>query len=307
LRWNLKATGSTAGIVLMLVGIALFAANDAMGKYLVATYAVGQIMLIRSLAALAVLAPFIRLEGRSILTPQRPGLHLLRAFGGAAESALFYAALFYLPLAQVMTFYLAAPIYVVALSALVLRERVGWRRWIAVLVGFAGVVVALGPSLSVASVGAVIAIVGSFAFAILIVLTRRLSDAGGTTLIAWQMAASAVVGLVLAPFAWTPPSATGLLALCLLGLVAMAAHVCVNRSLAVAEASVVVPFQYTLIIWAIVYGVLIFGDEPSAALFVGAGLIVGSGLFILMRERKKGLPPTALAVPEAIAEPDAKS
>ena len=303
MRSKIGLTGSGAGIAFMLFGIALFAANDALGKYLIATYAVGQIILIRSLAALVILVPFIMREGRAILTPERPGLHLVRALGSALESSLFYAALFYLPLAEVMTFYLAGPIYVVALSAIFLKERVGWRRWSAVLVGFAGVLVALGPSLSVNSVGAGLAIIGSFSFAVLITLTRRLSAASGTTLIAWQMAATLIVGSVLAPFAWTAPTGFGLTAICLLGIVSMAAHVCVNRSLAIAEASVVVPYQYTLIIWAIFYGVLFFGDRPTVPLFVGAGLIVASGLFILMRERVRGLPMTAAVVPEAISGP----
>ena len=294
-------TGTSAGIAFMLVGTALFATNDAMGKWLIATYAVGQMILIRSIAAFLVLLPFIAREGRAVWTPERPALHAARGLLSALETSLFYAALYYLPLAEVMTFYLAAPIYVVALSALVLRERVGWRRWSAVLVGFLGVVVALGPSLSVDATGSAIAIAGSLCFAVLITLTRRLSAAGGTTLIAWQIVATLLVGLVLAPFAWTSPDAGGLAALCLLGLVSMVAHVCVNRSLAVAEASAVVPFQYTLIVWAIVYGVLIFGDRPTVPLFIGAGLIIASGLFILMRERARGLPVTAAVAPEVVA------
>lgn len=300
LRWIASKTGSGAGIALMLIGIALFAANDAMGKWLIATYAVGQMILIRSIAALIVLAPFVRREGWAILRPERRGLHAVRGFLSAGETTLFYVALYYLPLAEVMTFYLAAPIYVVALSALVLGEDVGWRRWSAVLVGFAGVLVALGPSLSIDPVGAAIAIAGSFAFALLITLTRRLSAASGTTLIVWQTVATLIVGLVLAPFAWTTPGWGGLAALCLLGIVSMAAHVSVNRSLSIAPASVVVPFQYTLIVWAIFYGVLFFGDRPSVPLFVGAGLIVASGLFILLRERRRGLAPT-VAIPETAA------
>lgn len=296
-------TGTTAGIAFMLVGIALFAANDAMAKWLIATFSVGQMILVRSVAALLVLMPFVLKEGRAVLTPERPALHVLRGALSAAEIALFYAALYYLPLAEVMTFYLAAPIYVVALSVLFLGERVGWRRLSAVVFGFLGVVVALGPSLSVDATGSMIAIAGSFAFALMVVLTRRLSGASGTTLIVWQIVSTLLLGLVLAPFAWTTPDAGGLAALCLLGLVSMAGHVCVNRSLAVAEASVVVPFQYTLIVWAIFYGVLFFEDRPTVPLFLGAGMIVASGLFILWRERAKGLPVTAAVAPDAVAEP----
>ncbi|SHI46504.1 Permease of the drug/metabolite transporter (DMT) superfamily [Aureimonas altamirensis DSM 21988] len=292
------ATNSLAGIGLMLFGVFMFASNDALGKFLIATFSIGQILLIRSAAALFMLTPFIWRERATILKPERRGIHVLRMVCSTAEVALFYAALFYLPLADVMTFYLAGPIYVTALSALILREPVGWRRWSAVLVGFVGVVIALGPSFQEASTGALLAIAGSLAYALLIISTRSLSGASGTTLITWQTAGALLFGLVVAPFDWAPIDLTGFALLVLLGLIAMLAHVCVNQSLRLAEASVVVPYQYTLIVWAIVYGTLFFGDEPKPALLAGAVLIIGSGMFIFLREQKKGRAPTATIVPD---------
>ncbi|WP_083507986.1 DMT family transporter [Aureimonas frigidaquae] len=283
------------GIVLMLVGVFMFASNDALGKFLIATYSIGQILLIRSFAALAILSPFIWRERRSVLKPARRHIHIMRAVCSTAEVALFYGALFYLPLADVMTFYLAGPIYVTALSALILKEQVGWRRWSAVLVGFLGVLIALGPTFNQASLGAIIAVAGSFTYALLMISTRFLSHESGTTLITWQTVAALIFGLVTAPFDWTPVDLPGFAALALLGVIAMLAHVCVNQSLRVAEASVVVPYQYTLIVWAIVYGVLFFGDEPRLSLLAGAALIVGSGLFIFLREQRKGRATASIA------------
>lgn len=294
-----------AGVGFMLFGVFMFAVNDAMGKWLVATYAVGQVLLLRSVAALAILAPFVRREGlRQVARPKRIGLHALRALGSAAEVALFYWALSYLPLANVMTFYLAGPIYVTALSALILRERVGWVRWSAVLVGFAGVVIALGPDLARTGWPALIAVAGSLAYAFLLISTRVLADAGETTLITWQVGAALVMGVFLLPFGWVTPSGFDLFFLALLGVVSMAAHVCVNRSLMLAPASVVVPYQYTLILWAVLFGAVFFDERPGPTLLAGAALITASGVFIFLREQRLSRGQSAATAAGMVAAPD---
>jgi drug/metabolite transporter (DMT)-like permease len=285
-----STSGALAGVGFMLLGVFLFASNDAMGKWLVGSYAVGQILLVRSISALAVLVPFWRREGwRRLVRPPRLRLQIARAVCSALEVGLFYWALSSMSLATVMTFYLAGPIYVTALGALVLGERVGWVRWSAVLVGFAGVLVALGPGIAEAGPAALIAIAGSFAYAVLIITTRILVPSGEVTLITWQTASALVFGLVLTPIVgWTPPSAFDWIFLLLLGLVSMTAHVCVNRSLLLAPASTVVPYQYTLIVWAIIFGAVFFGEQPTPALLLGAALITGSGVFIFLREQRLG-------------------
>lgn len=274
-----------AGIGFMVLGTLLFALNDTLGKWLVATYAVGQVLAIRSLAGMALLAPFIRREGvKPVLKPARPWTHVLRVLCATFEIGCFYWAVTLLPLADVMTYYLAGPIYVTAMSALVLGERVGWRRWTAIAVGFAGVLVALGPGVGTASLPALIAIAGSFSYAVLMLATRSVAAASGTTLVTWQTLGALALGIVLLPFGWVTPSLPDVGLMALLGIVAMAGHVCVNRSLAKAAASVVVPFQYTLIIWVVLFGYLAFGDVPGPQLIAGAALIVGSGLYIFLRE-----------------------
>ena len=149
------------GVLLMLVGMALFALNDAMGKWLVASYTVGQVLLIRSLAALVVLLPFLWSFGfRRLLQVERPGLQALRVLFASAEVFCFYLAVRDLPLADVMTFWLAAPIYVAAVSPFLLGERVGARRWIAIALGFVGVLIALAPSGAVSGTATVAAMIG---------------------------------------------------------------------------------------------------------------------------------------------------
>ena len=122
---------------------------------------------------------------RSCRAP-RPGLQVLRIVLSTLEVAMFFWAVGYLPLADAVTFYLAGPIYVTAISALLLKERVGWRRWTAVLVGFLGVVIALRPSAATLTLPALIALAGSLSFALLMIVTRVLRETNDTVLIATQ-------------------------------------------------------------------------------------------------------------------------
>lgn len=275
------------GIAMMLLGILLFSLNDVMGKWLVATYTVGQVLLLRSAAALVVIAPFVVRQGIGrTLRPERPGLQVLRVALGSCEVALFYWAVSYLPLADTMTLWLAAPVWAVVLAALLLGEKVDAGRWLAVVVGFIGVAVALNPSGQSLSMPAIIALVGSLSFAIMMITGRQLRGTPDVTLVAWQTLGAFVMGLVLLPFGWVTPSLTDAALLGLLGIVAMVAHLCVTRSLKLAEASAVVPYQYTLIVWALVFGWFVFGDWPTPAMLLGAGLIVAAGLALLVLERR---------------------
>lgn len=271
----------------MLAGIMMFSLNDTLGKWLVATYSVGQVLLIRSAAALIFLAPAVAKAGwRSMLQVDRPVLQILRVVVSSAEVYFFYFAVMYLPLADAMTYWLAAPIYVAALSPLILGEHVGWRRWTAIFIGFCGVLIALQPSSATLSPAAIVSIIGSLAFAFMLITSRLLRGTPDVTLVFWQMVGAGLLGLITAPFGWVPPSAFDFSLLALLGVVALLAHVCVNRSLKLGDAVTVVPFQYTLLFWAIVFGWLVFGDVPSLHVLIGAAVIVGAGLFIFFREQR---------------------
>jgi drug/metabolite transporter (DMT)-like permease len=226
-----------AGIGLMIAGIFLFAVNDALGKWLVSTYSVGQVMFIRSIAALLLLAPFIWRDRATFAQAPRWGMQALRAVLATVEVGCFYWAVAYLPLADVMAYYLAGPIFVTAIAGAFLGERVGWRRWTAVGVGFLGVIVCLRPGSAALSWPALIALAGSFTFSLSMISTRTLRGTSDTVLVTWQTVAALVFGAVLSPLSWVPPPAHDLVLLALLGMVAMVAHVCVNRSLKLAPAS----------------------------------------------------------------------
>lgn len=289
-----------AGITLMLVGIFFFSVNDTMGKYLVGTYAVGQILLMRSAAAIVFLAPFIRREGLAAfrLAP-RPGLQILRALFATLEVFCFYWALTGMSLADTMTFYLAGPIYVTAMSPLLLGEHVGWRRWLAVLAGFVGVMIALGPSGGTFSIHALVAIAGSLMFSVFMVCTRLVRGTSDVVLVTTQVVAALIFGAVTAPFTWVAVGLFDGALLALLGVVAMIAFLCINRSLSVAPASVVVPYQYTAIVWAVILGFIFFGDIPSTQMLIGAGIIIAAGIYIFIREQQLAKPPAFTEPPPA--------
>ncbi|MDQ6432432.1 DMT family transporter [Mesorhizobium sp. LHD-90] len=278
---------------MMIAGILLFALNDVLGKWLVATYSVGQLLLIRSVAALLVLAPFLWRNGlRPIVRVEQPGLQTMRVLLSSAEVYAFYFAVMYMPLADAMTYWLAAPIYVAALSPFLLGEKVGWRRWTAIFVGFCGVLIALEPSAATLTAPALISICGSLAFAFMMISGRALRGTPDITLVFWQMAGAGLLGLVTAPFGWVTPTGFDLFLLAFLGVVAMVAHVCVNRSLKLADAATVVPFQYTLLFWAVLFGWLVFDDVPRLNMLIGAAVIIAAGLFIFFREQKLKRPAT---------------
>lgn len=272
------------GIGLMLAGMLMFSLNDVMGKWLMGSYSVAQLMAVRSLSALVVLTPFLLRGGVArVWHVDRPALQAMRAGLLAVEGIGFYAAVAYLPLADVVTYWLAAPIYVAALAPLVLAERVPAPVWAAIAFGFAGVVLALEPSRDSFTPAAGIALFGSAAFAGAMLLGRKLRGTPDTVMVGWQIVAALMASaamLAVDPEAWRPTSLHDLAALCLLGVVAMLAHILVNRSFKHAQAAVVMPFQYSLLVWAILFGALFFNDSPRPAMLLGAVLIVASGLFI---------------------------
>src|SRR6267378_3732570 len=286
-----------AGIGLMLLSIFMFSFGDAMGKFIVATYSVGQLLLLRACAALLVLMPMMWRQRAEFAHLERPLLQLLRVALSTLEVAAFFLATVYLPLADVITYYLACPIFVTALSAIMLREHVGWRRWTAVLIGFCGVLIALRPSAQTVSWPAMIALGGSLSFALLMLITRSLRATPDIVLASSQFTGTFLLGALLSPFGWVTPSPGSLGLFAAAGCISVGALLCVNRSLKLAPASVVVPYQYSMIVWAVAFGYVVFGDVPEPATIVGAAIIIGAGFYIFLRERDLGRGETTVNPP----------
>lgn len=279
-----KSSAALGGILLYSAGVLLFAINDALGKWLVADYSVAQIMVLRGLGAIAVLGPALGAT-RSRFTGPRPwGLHLARVGCSAVDTYCFYFASKSLPLADVMTLYLATPLIVVALSGILLAERVGPRRWAAVVMGFVGVLIALHPSSAALSPGAIVALSGALMFALSLTITRKLRATPWLELVTYQVAGSALVGAALAPVGWIVPTMTDLGLMSLVGIVSMCCFMCVTKALSIAPASLLAPFQYASVVWAALMGWIVWGDVPSQALVLGGAVIVVSGLVVLRFE-----------------------
>jgi drug/metabolite transporter (DMT)-like permease len=206
-----------------------------------------------------------------------------------------------------MAFWMAAPIYVVAVSPLLLGERVSAKTWTAVAMGFAGVLILLAPSLQVSGLGVLFALLGTAAFAVMVILGRSLRETPDRDLVLFQLAAATVAGLLLAPFDWQPLRSSGDVGLLfLLGVVATGAHMLVTRSLKLADASVVAPLQYSLLVWGALLGFVVFKDVPAPGMIGGAILIVGSGLIVLRRADEKPQPAGSAVQSPASGQPEAK-
>ena len=219
------------GVLLYSAGVFFFAVNDALGKWLVADYSVAQLMAVRAVGAVVVLAPALWISRGSLRPPRQVWLQVARVATSAIDTGCFYFATKSLPLADVMTFYLAAPLIVVALSSAVLGERVGLNRWAAVALGFVGVLIALRPTGAVISPGALIALAGSLMFALTITITRRLRATHWLQLVAYQVVGSGIAGGCIAPFAWVWPGAGDLGLMFLVGIVSMACFMCITKAL----------------------------------------------------------------------------
>jgi drug/metabolite transporter (DMT)-like permease len=294
---NDERSARLAGIGLMLTGVIFFSLGDALGKFMVKTYSVGELLLLRAVVSLILVVPLIWRSRGAFFQMSRPAMQLLRVALSILEIAAFFAASVYLPLADIITFYLAAPIFVTALSSILLGEHVDVRRWAAVGIGFCGILIALRPSAGVFDWPAAIALGGSIGFALLMVVTRSLRGTPDIVLASMQFLGTIAFGAIAAPVGWLTPSPRDFGLFLLAGGLAVLASLCVNRSLKLAPASVVVPYQYSMIIWAAMFGYLVFGDVPPATTAFGAAIIIGAGLYIFLRERNLGHDETAVNPP----------
>jgi len=282
-----RSSTASLGVALYLAGVFLFALNDALGKWLVRDYGVWQVMLLRLFGAALVLGPMAAALRPPLLRVRDPSLQILRVLCITADTSSFYAATRFMPLADVMTFYMASPLIVTALSASLLGEKVERFRWIAVCIGFLGVAIALRPTPQLFSWAAPLALFGATAFALGQILTRRLRGSHWLQLTVWQFAGGGLIGAAAVPLAWTPPNAFDLGLMALVGVVAMICYIFITRALALARAAVLAPLQYSAILWASLMGFVVWRDVPGWPIILGNAVIVAGGLFLLANGRRE--------------------
>ena len=285
-----KAQGR--GIALMLLCTLSFAVMDGLSKLLIVRYPVSEIMFIRYAFFLLFVIALTR--PRNVvarLKVQRPWYQVLRAGVLVADQVVFVLGLSYLALADAHVLVSAAPLLVAALSVPLLGERVGPRRWAAILVGFLGIVFVLQPDGDLFRPAALFPLSAAVLFAFYQIMTRKVSrtDSQQSTFL-YSALVGTVVFAVSAPFGWVMPDGDGWLLLAALSVVGCAAHMLLIKALALAPAALLQPFFYMTLVWAIAIGYLVFGAVPALTTLTGATLIVGAGLYTLHREHLRRRP-----------------
>ncbi|PWC91689.1 DMT family transporter [Azospirillum sp. TSO5] len=270
-----------------LGAILLFAAMDTLIKFLTADYPVPQLMFVRSLVAFLLVGGYTLWRGGGIaaMRTRRPWGHVWRAFAGLISMGCFFYAFRELPLADVYVLSFAGPLFITALSAPLLGEPVGWRRWAAVVVGFGGVVVMAQPSAGAPLVPVLVGLCAALFYALAALAVRGLSRTEtSASIVLYLLLTTTVVSGALTVPVWTAPTAFALGLMALVGAIGAGAQVLLTQAFRRAPPAVVAPFEYTGMVWASLFGWLVFGDLPTVPVIAGAMVIIGSGLYILHRE-----------------------
>ena len=293
------ASPTVLGIYLRLSGLALFCTMDAMVKALGGVYGPFQLMLFRSAIALIPIAFIVwRAGDLTIVRSHRPWLQVVRIVAGLGSMGGFFYVFPRMALVDAYAISFAAPFFMVALAVPLLSEQVGWRRWSAVAVGFVGVIVMLDPLGISFHAMSLIVLAATFCYSLSTVMVRMTSryDHDAATLF-WFALVSSVLSLVAGAPEWIWPTAIDWVWLILLGSLGGIAQVLVTRAWRLAPASVLAPFDYASIVLAVLYGYLWFHEEPSWTVWLGLPLVIGSGLYILHRERVRGSQRAMSALP----------
>lgn len=274
------------GLLMMALAFFLFAATDAQAKLLTAWFHPMQIVWTRQLGLLAGVLVLLTVTGPSILRTRRPELQVLRGVLVVFSASCFVFALRYVPLADAVAVSFVAPFMVTIMGALFLREKVGLRRWSAVTIGFVGTLIVIRPGLGVVHPAVFLVVAAATAFALRQILSRALAASDRTaTTVAYTAIASVLLLSAPLPFFWETPEAVWQLAL-LVGLAVCAGlgELLVIKALETGQAIVLAPVHYSLILWATFYGWLIFDQLPDRWTWLGAAIIVATGLYIVHRE-----------------------
>jgi drug/metabolite transporter (DMT)-like permease len=282
-----------AGLLFQFGALALFVMLDTVTKWLTGHYPIPQIVFLRFLFHVLVVAMALRVAtGRVPWRSRAPGLETVRSLTLLVANVLFVVALFYIPLADAAAVSFASPLFTVALAALLLKERVVPRRWIGIAVGFAGVLVALRPPFLTGEMPhwAILLPLGTAAvFAMYQILTRKLAalDSPSTMVLHTGLAAGAVMAFA-QPFVWQPPTPGGWALLVLAGVLGAGGHWMLIQAYSRAPASLLAPMTYTQLIWATLSSALVFGDWPDGWILLGAGIIAAGGIMVAVPGRSRG-------------------
>lgn len=284
-------TGGTnqTGIALMCIGVAFLTVNDAIAKTLTETYSPLQILFLRNVIALpfAILIA-LKMGGAGALRSYRPATHLVRGILWVAGTFLFFTSLRYLQLAEATALIFVAPFFIIALSAAFLGERVGWRRWLAVIAGFAGVLIVVRPGGATFQLASLLPVATAFVYALMMLGSRFVDTRESVwTLLLYLTGTSALLSALIVPLVWIPVRLEDLWLFVAIALCGTAGITMMTQAFRVAPASVVAPLDYTAMLWATILGWLIWSEMPDSVTFIGAAIIITSGVWVILRERRR--------------------
>lgn len=285
-----NASGSSApakAILMMVAAAGILTVNDGIAKWLTERYPVGEVLAIRGGLVVMLVYGWAVCSGRAAtLRVKNWRLNLARGVLMSVSTFLFVTSLWLLPIADAIAISFAGPIFATALAALLLAEPVGWRRWSAVAVGFAGVVIMVRPTPEMFRIVALIPIVAAFVGALRDIATRRLGTGGESTLMVLIVSTAIVsfAGLLTLPFGWVVPTPMEMMLFVITAVLVAFAQGLMIESLKFGEVGLVGPFKYTSLLWALVIGLVVWGDVPGPWTIAGAALVIASGLYIWHRE-----------------------
>jgi len=275
------------GIGLIILAMLAFATMDGISRFLVRTYSIGQMLWVRYMVFLIFALWLCRKNGmQKTIRSSRPWLQVLRAVVLLVEGALFLASFMYFPLAETHAIAASTPLIVTALAPTLLKEHVGLHRWIAVLVGFAGTLIIVRPVFATTPWTVIWPLLAALGFATLQIMTRMVgrTDKGETTLLYTAIVGFFIMSTV-GPRYWSSAPIGDLALMVAIGVLASVAHFLLILAFRYAQASVLQPYTYFLLVWAVVVGLIAFREPPDSATIAGGAIVVASGLYGFHRER----------------------
>lgn len=269
----------------MLLTMLLFVSMDTVAKHLTQSYPVLQVVWARYLFHALLLALYLNRRIPGLMRTQRLGVQLFRSLLLLVTTVLFFTGISLIPLADASAIMFVAPIIVTALSMPLLKEHVGPRRWAGILVGFIGALIIIRPGGDALQFAALLPFGAACCYAIYQIITRSLSHSDQPlTTLAYTALVGAVVMCLVAPFDWRIPDTSGWLLMILVGFLGGVSQFTLIKAFQSAPAATVTPFSYSSLIWATLFGFLVFGDLPDQWTVIGALIIAASGLYIFHRE-----------------------
>lgn len=290
LRFFNDAPAAFQAAIMMVIGCFFLAALSGLIKYLSNSgMHVFEIVFLRNVAGLFVILPLFLRNGFGTMRTKRPGLFFIRAIFGFVSMICWFAAITTIPLAEAVALNFTSPIFGTLLAIFILREVVRLRRWAAIIIGFLGAMIILRPGAIDPSTGTYLALISAATMACSITCVKMLSRTESTpVMVAWAQIIILPMSLIPALFVWQMPSWEDMVVVAGMGICATIGHLFFTRAYAIADATYVMPFDFSRLIFAAIIGFFFFGQEPDSFVWLGAAVIFASSVYIAMREAKAG-------------------